>query len=203
MLKINEGKYIMKLHKLLAVVSFLIALTIITPALAADSLYRFMHNDHDALVIGEVKTINGDTLVIDVEKSIISKRDLNINAIRKQLSIKSARITGVHGYSLFCKDIGEPGEMPKVGDYVLASLDKKGTSFAIAYGLYKVDGTDYKTLSVLFEENANDYVRMEAAAIKAFINSDGNLTEFSFNGSTGQVSSQQDGKVIYDSRKEE
>ncbi len=46
---------------------------------------------------------------------------------------------------------------------------------------------DYKTLSVVLPENANIYSKMDAAAIKAFINSDGQMTEFAFDGSERKV----------------
>ena len=46
---------------------------------------------------------------------------------------------------------------------------------------------DYKTLSLILPENVGVGAMMDAAAIKAFINSDGQITEFSFDGNTKTV----------------
>lgn len=46
---------------------------------------------------------------------------------------------------------------------------------------------DYKTLSLILPENSSVYAMMEAAAIKSFINSDGKVTEYAFDGDTKTV----------------
>lgn len=185
---------------IIAILSVVFSLTLFMPAFAADALYRFMHNDHDALIIGEVTKVSDNEITVSVIKNIISANDLNVNAPKKQLDIKEAVITGVTGYALNYKDDGVPLNYPKVGDKVLASLVKKNNVFRIAWGLYKVDNTDYKTLSLVYPDNAPEYIKMDAAAIEAFINSNGKLTDFSFNGDTKTVSSR-DGKTIYDGSK--
>lgn len=182
---------------LLVIFSIILSMTVF----AADALCRFMHNDHDALIIGEITKVNGNTINVSVLKSISSAKDLRANEPKKQLNIKSAIITGVNGYAFYYKDIEVPIITPKVGDYVLASLVKKNNAFSVAWGLYKVDKTDYKTLSILYPDYISTYSKMDAAAIKAFVNSDGKLTEFAFDGDTGTVISQEDGTVIYDGSK--
>ncbi len=186
-----------KLKTIILAVAFLLILPVTVSA--ADALYRFMHNDHDALVIGQVTKVSGDKITVKVVKSIISAKDLNAGAPKKQLSLKTVTISGVTGYAFYYNDKGNPVLAPKIGDCVLASLIKSKQTFKIAWGLYKVDKTDYKTLSVLYKADSRPYVKMCAAAVKAFVNSGGKLTKFSFNGDTGRVTS--GGKVIYDAGK--
>ncbi len=168
---------------------------------AADALYRLMHNDHDALIIGKIIKVEGNIITVHVIKTITSAKDLHADAPKKQLIIKLANITGVTGYAFYYKNIEIPMIIPQAGDYVLASITRKNYVFSVAWGLYKVDRTDFRTLSILYPDSASLYAKMDAAAIKAFINSGGKLTEFAFDGNTGKVISQADGRVIFDGRK--
>ena len=59
-----------------------------------------------------------------------------------------------------------------------------------------MDSLDYKDLSLILPKDASVYLKMEAAAIKAFINSDGEMTEFAFDGSINTVYSGD--KIIFD-----
>ena len=68
--------------------------------------------------------------------------------------------------------------------------------FKNAWGAYKVDSLDYKTLSVVLPDNSSIYSKMEAAAIKAFVNSDGEMTEYAFDGNTNTVYSGEE--IIFD-----
>ncbi len=151
------------------------------PAYAADAEYRFTHNDHDALIIGEITEFSNDTMVIKAVDYIVSTKDLNVNAKKKQLRPNVIKLTSDSVKRL--KENAGSGWGPKfeVGDSVVASLDKKGSKFDIAWGFFKADSTDYKTLSV------EAYSPMTAAMIKDFINSGGKYTEFSFDGDTNTV----------------
>lgn len=61
-----------------------------------------------------------------------------------------------------------------------------------------MDSLDYKNLSVVLPEEASMSSKMDAAAIKAFVNSDGKITEFSFDGDTKTVRAGEEGIVIFD-----
>lgn len=157
-------------------------------AYAADALYRLMHNDHDALIIGEIADIDEIGAKAKVVKSIVSAKNLNENHPKKQLKLSEAKIIMPFGYTGFYNEDGSHMVNPRVGDYILASLNKHGNNFEVAWGAYKVDSLDYKDLSVVLPENSKIWSRMEAAAIKVFINSDGQITEFAFDG---------DSKIVY------
>lgn len=65
-----------------------------------------------------------------------------------------------------------------------------------------MDSLDYKNLSVVLPENAGIWPKMDAAAIKTFVNSDGKITEFSFDGDTKTVRALEEGIVIFDGNEE-
>ncbi|MBP7072067.1 MAG: hypothetical protein KBB40_01065 [Clostridia bacterium] len=188
----------MKVPKKSLIIAVLIVISILhTCVYAADALYRFMHNDHDALVIGEIISADENAVKVRVEKSIISGRDLNVSSAKKQLKLVEAKIVPSFSYNLFNNEEGSSINSPAVGDYVLLSLMKHGADFKIAWGAYKVDGPDYKNLSVVLPEDHDVWSQMEAAAIKAFVNSDGKITEFSFDGNTKTVYAGKDQTVIF------
>ena len=174
-----------------------------TGVYAADALCRFMHNDHDALIIGEIISIDENIVKVRVEKGIISAKDLNKSAVKKQLKLTEADIVSQFKYGFFYDEHDSSKANPSVGDYVLISLKKSGTSFKIAWGAYKVDSLDYKNLSVVLPENARMSFKMDAAAIKAFVNSDGEITEFSFDGGAKIVRAGEEGIVIFDGSDQE
>lgn len=93
-----------------------------TGVYAADALYRFMHNDHDALVIGEIISIDGNNVKVRVEKSIISAKDLNKSAVKKQLKLTEANVVSQFKYGFFYDEQDSSKANPSAGDYVLMSL---------------------------------------------------------------------------------
>jgi hypothetical protein len=186
------------LRKFKILIILLVILVLPIGVYAADALYRFMHNDHDALVIGEIISADENAVKVRVEKSIISGKDLNISSAKKQLKLVEAEIVSPFSYNLFYNEEGSSINSPTVGDYVLLSLKKYGAGFEIAWGAYKVDGLDYKDLSVVLPENRDVWSQMEAAAIKAFVNSNGKITEFSFDGDTKTVRAGEEQTVIFD-----
>ena len=143
----------MKIPKKSLIIVVLIVISILhTCVYAADALYRFMHNDHDALVIGEIISADENAVKVRVEKSIISGKDLNVSSAKKQLKLVEAKIVPSFSYNLFNSEEGSSINSPAVGDYVLLSLMKHGAAFKIAWGEYKVDGPEYKNISVVLPE---------------------------------------------------
>lgn len=113
----------MKAKNLIIVVIILIV-TICSSVYAADALYRFMHNDHDALVLGEIVHIDEKYISLRVEKRIISTKDLNANTPKEQHKLENVDILVPYEYS-FNKIEGNSERIePAVGDYALVSLEK-------------------------------------------------------------------------------
>ena len=168
--------------KLLVVLTFIVSCFIIT-AHAADMEYRFMHNDHDTLIVGEIMAMDEAIMEIRAADYVVSVTDLNIYDIKEQLRPEAVRV-----------DISEWTRHDEfsVGAYVLVSLNKDGDVFTVANGIYKVDSTETKTLEV--EANTPG----TAAALTDFVNSGGVYTEYAYNGAE-YVTRRHDGEsvVIY------
>lgn len=187
----------MKSNKIIFVIVIIIILSLnLNIIFAADALYRLMHNDHDALIIGQIIALSEDKITVEVKKQIISSKDLNSSSPIPQISLEQKRITiqNVERYAYYYDKDLEEGN-PQIKDYVLASVNKKGFNFVNAWGIFKVDSLDYKMLDIVFPKNTSKHNRMELFALKTFINSDGHKNDFRFNSATGEVSFE--GKVIY------
>lgn len=154
----------------------------------ADNEYRFTHNDHDTLIIGEITEIDGENATVRASDYIVSSKDLNVNAKKKQLRPGTARVSGLLE--------NDSIKNAKVGDYVLVSLNKAGSGYVVANGAFPVDSLDYKTLKVTAYSGAT------SAMLSDFVNSGGAHTEFAF--SSGEVIRSYDGvdTVIYQNEQE-
>ena len=106
-------------------------------ALGASDCWRFMNNDHDTLLIGEVIQITAENegveVVIRATSFIVGAYSMNPNA---QLRPEIARVINVRPRHF------------NVGDYVVASLNQDGDRFRIAWGMFEVDSLDYRTLTI-------------------------------------------------------
>lgn len=194
---IEGGSFLKYLQKYRLILIMFGILMLCTNADAADPLYRFMHNDHDALIIGEITGIHETGVRVRVEKSIVSAENLNETHPKKQLSLSEATVISPFGYEGFYNEDSSCIVDPSVGDYVLLSLKKTGNKFEIAWGAYKVDSLNNENLSVVLPDNSQVWSRMEAAAVKVFVNNDGKITEFAFDGDSKTVYAGEEGVVIF------
>lgn len=168
---------------------------------AADALYRFMHNDHDALVLGEVTEVLENGVKINVVHQIISSQDLNESSPKKQISLKGAiTVEGVDKYAFF-RGENNAETSPQKGDYVLVSIIKKRNKYINEWGIYKVNSKDYRSLNVLYPKEASEGTKMDAIAIETFVNSNGTIHNFSFDGNAGKVYSND--TIIYENNAED
>ena len=166
-------------------------------AYAADPLYRFMHNDHDVLVLGEITSIDENNAMVKVAKTIVSANDLYEDHPKEQLEPSEVAVMLPFEYVGFY-DEGDSNESnPSPGDFALLSLNKVDQKFKIAWGAYKVNSLDYEKLMVVLPENPKIGAKMDAAAIQTFVNSDGQITEFAFDGDSGIVYGGEDKRIIF------
>lgn len=136
----------------------------------ADILYRFMHNDHDVLVIGQIiKQDDYSMHFIEVSEIIVS--DKSMNSKKQQTDIPKIIQVYTEVYDTY-----------KVGDNVAISLNKNGgisNTFKIANGMYKLTTNNSDTLEVI---NFNDsFSQEDNAVVEVFLKSRGKYTDFYFN----------------------
>lgn len=180
--------------------SIILSMLLPVTAFAADSLYRLMHNDQQALLIAEVVESNEEIVEFKVEKSITSEKDLNKTKKIEQLDLE--------GFTLKREDITpikffeniEIDDAYKTGDTYLVSLNEKeeDEGYEIGIGVYKLDSSDYENADVLYPDNSPEWRIMEAMAVKEFINTDGKESDFTFDGDNKILRSGD--RVVYDGK---
>jgi hypothetical protein len=167
----SKQRWKMKNILRITTISLILTLMISTSVFAADAHYRFMHNDHDTLVIGEVVEVNQQQFIIQVADTIVSAKDLNANAPREQIRPEIAEV--LHSD----RTRGAFSE----GDLVIASLNRDGDGFSVLWGIYTVSSLDAGTLTV--ETGISEI----SAMLTDFVNSGGRFTNFSIDGNLGRV----------------
>lgn len=167
------------MKKIISVLILISILIVPNGVLAADALYRLMHNDQDALVIAEVLDVNDESIKFKVIKQIISPEDLNVNDKKEQIKIDEFSLPKEETDRLYYNTVNKEVSY-KIGEGYLISLDKIDNSYKVAWGIYKLSSTDYKTLDVVYENMSEKSFDMDAIALKEFINSDGVKNEFTF-----------------------
>jgi hypothetical protein len=138
-------------------------------AFAACSDARFMSNDHDTLIIGEITNVDEETVIIRAADYIVSSADLHKGNKKKQLKPQAVTVSKTNAFLL--SDL-------KIGDYVIASLNKNGDVYEVAWGIYLVDSLDYTSLNVLSHHPSG------SAMYTDFVNSGGRYNSFSMHGFT-------------------
>lgn len=184
----------------LLLVSIILTLLLPVTAFAADSLYRLMHNDQQALVIAEVVESNQQVVEFKVEKSIISEKDLNKSSKIPQLEIESFTLNREELTPIKFFENIEIDDAYKTGDTYLVSLNEKEEEegYEVGIGVYKLDSSDYESADVLYPGNSPEWRIMEAMAVKEFINTDGAESEFTFDGDNKILRSGD--RVVYDGK---
>ncbi|KKM09700.1 hypothetical protein SY88_17285 [Clostridiales bacterium PH28_bin88] len=158
----------------------MIGMLLSSPVFAGDVLYRMMHAgeveslkaDQDAFIVGQLIEKNNDQFLVTVYKVINGK--LNSDTIL---------VNGDFQYGLW-----RTGLTPQVGDYCVMSLKKSGAYYKQAWGIFKADSGDYKTLKLVTEYIKYPSIKGDMAAIEWYVNSGGTDKDFSFEGNTVFVS---------------
>lgn len=154
------------------IIYFIILIIMLVPTLSfgADKFTRFTHNDQSAIIVGRIVQQHDIKYKIEVSEVIYSNKDMNgmeksisPNKILKQVELT---INSSHPY--------------KVGDYIVASVDKMSNNeYKIAWGIYKATTDNAEDLKIMpFEDEKYNYSDLKA--IEIFINSRGKLSEFEF-----------------------
>lgn len=166
----KQAKDMMKNKIIMLLTLFIMCITFNLNVEAADSYYRFTHNDHDVLVLGEVESVDDTLINVNVKETIVSPDNFEGKEPIKQLELNEGSKVAIKKDSIYL-DVTF-----STGDFILASLNKDGDYFNNANGIYKVTSLDKKTLEVA--EPTNHIIGNKI--IEKFVNTEGKITNMFF-----------------------
>ena len=155
----------------------IMALLLFAPtAYAADALYHFMHNSHDALILGHISSVEDGICTIMVSETIVSPVNA-VNASPKRLLEPQMACINAADILYY----GHENRPPLLNDNVLISVDQvAGDMFAVANGAYLVNGLDKLNFSVILAEGAPSRYEPAAAAVECFMLSNAQISTYLF-----------------------
>lgn len=148
-------------------------------AIAADALYRMLHAD-------EIESFKKDQDAIIVGQ-LIEHQDTVYNV--KVLEVVSGKVQGdtIRVTDDFEFSWGKAKEIPQVEDYCVMSLKKKGSVYKKAWGIFKADSGDYKTLKLTAKDSLSSGLGGDLACIEWYVNSGGMENDFYFESNKAYV----------------
>lgn len=132
---------------------------------SADALWRLMHEDQDALIIGKIIDENNQKYTFEVLQLISGKTKGN------KIELKTRVDRKIDEEFLNTK--------PKKGNFYILSLEKNMYTYQIKWGAYKTDSGDFATLK-LETKGLSDRAKSDFAAIQWYVNSGGTDKDFAF-----------------------
>lgn len=145
--------------------------------LAADALYRMLHadevesfrEDQDAMIVGQLMGKKNEAFEVRV------------------LKVLSGKVISDNVLVLSDFTYGWNKENPSLSDYGVFSLKKMGSSYKKAWGIFKADSADFKTLKLLPSNAPTPGLLADLASIEWYVNSGGRENDFSFQGNGYEV----------------
>lgn len=131
-------------------------------------LSRITGGYQDALIIGEVIKSNEDSIEIKA-----------YHIVSGALKDKKIVLESKFKYAYINKE-------PKIGDYCIISIDKVEKGYKLAWGAYKTNSWDYKSLEIE-KEGLYEGQRAELTVLQWFVNTNGRESNFFFNGDKAYV----------------
>ena len=113
----------------------------------ADSVDNFIKGDNDLLVLATITDIVDNSVVIEpfsCPKNRISDTD---TVLPDTVTLSKFRY-------YYCSEHAESFNVPKIGDNIIISLGKNGSSYYLKNGVYKTDTVDIKNIRVLVPTSA-------------------------------------------------
>lgn len=155
----------------LSIIITLLTLTVTT--YAADILYMMLHADdgesykdsQDTIIVGRLIDKKNNKFSVKVMKVISGKIDSDLILVDSNLK---------YGWTM------EVELIPNINDYCVMSLKKYGSVYRQAFGTFKADSGDYKTLKLLTKNIKYLNGNADVACIEWYVNSGGTEKEFSF-----------------------
>lgn len=146
---------------------------------AGDNLARMLHadqikeygQDQDAVIIGQLMSKKDGIFTVKVCKVISGK------VKEEAISLRDFQYGWGRGI--------EP--LPKVSDFAVMSIKKEGNIYKKAWGMFKANSGDFKTLKLITKEMRYPYAEDDVAAVEWYINSGGKEKDFFFHSSDAYV----------------
>lgn len=170
-------------------VTILMVMLLPLPVLAADAEWRMMHGEQDALIIGTVREVTGEGVLVQAEHVILCKEDSTLNRqlpgeeIPEEMEIESVTYdSSYHGRTT-----------PETGDFIVISADRSESKWKQCWLALEVSSTDLTTLETLPKEE----MTAKAYAWQLFLRSDGEMNEFSYEGMDLYVNENDESKQVF------
>ena len=165
------------------------ALSICPTVSAYDDISDIISGNQDYLVLGTVVDINNDSVILEHYQTIDVDVTSTDNLSRNQnITIDKFR------YS-YCDEHSDISTIPRVGDNVFISLNKKGSSYIMVNGAYKISSVDYKMLTFYASENMKGQECLaDIVALAYFVRTNGVGRDFTFE--KGTLTANLDGKKL-------
>lgn len=157
------------MKKIQIIFCLVVTMSIVTTVHAADVLYRMLHADEvesfkadqDAMIVGQLIEKKDNQYAVNVLKVISG--EVTSNTITVDSNIKYGWVT-------------QEEMTPAIDDYCVMSIKRIGNYYRQAWGTFKVNSGDYKTLKIIKYSNINS----DVACIEWYVNSGGTEKDFSF-----------------------
>jgi len=145
--------------------------------LAADALYRMLYadevesfrKDQDAMIIGQLIDRHGNNFSVQVLKVLSGEVNSDTILVSDDFYYGWGQVT------------------PKTNDFCVMSLKKTEGIYHKAWGIFKADGGDYKTLKLVPDNAESPGLSADLACIEWYVNSGGKERDFFFKSGTAYV----------------
>ena len=167
----------------------LLAISLCPTVSAYDNISDIISGNQDYLVLGTVVDINNDSVILEHYQTIDVDVSSTDNFSRNQnITIDKFR------YS-YCDKHSDISTIPRVGDNVFISLNKKGSSYIMVNGAYKITSVDYKMLTFYASESMKGQDCLaDIVALAYFVRTNGVGRDFTFE--KGTLTANLDGKKL-------
>ena len=160
------------MKKYIFLIAALLVLCLLATSVSADTEDDMLDGNQDYIVLGSVKNIEKDHIIITVDH-VLGRRaselvgdDIKVNKF---------------AYTYCTKHIPVDFSNPIVSDNVVISLDADGDIYKMKNGAFKVDSNEYASCKIInHADETNEDCIKALARITCFVRSDTKVNEFEF-----------------------
>ncbi len=154
------------------IIFFLIICMSVCICASADGVEQILSGKQDFVILGSIKDIENDIIVVTVDyvldspESSLIGTDINVDKF---------------SYS-YCSDhVPQSFNNPIVSDNVVLSVDHSGDIYKIKNGAYKVDSNEYANCKIIMHEDSKDKDCVKGLLeVTCYIRSNAKVKEFEF-----------------------